>query len=284
MDYEVVVVGGGIGGLTIAALLAARGVSVCLLERNSRVGGCVANFEHLGYAFEPTAGLYSGWEPNGIHQRIFSELKIGPPKVDRLSPAYVVRLPDGSEVAVSEDVDHFENHLRLAFPGSAQAAIEFYHLLEDISSSALGKSAASKPVAAHLGDCSSRFHRFIDVQLQTFTQTASDQCPLDRAALALTTPRRGLWAIRGGAQALADVLAASLKQSGGSLRLNAPVLRLAYGSDGLPVGVDLLSGERVTATRAIVSNLTVWDTYGKLIGLSRTPLSISAQLRRMQSW
>ena len=50
------------------------------------------------------------------------------------------------------------------------------------------------------------------------------------------------------------------------------------------MGVDLLSGERVTATRAIVSNLTVWDTYGKLIGLNRTPPSISAQLRRMQSW
>ena len=93
-----------------------------------------------------------------------------------------------------------------------------------------------------------------------------------------------MWAIRGGAQALADALAESLKKSGGSLRLNAPVLRLAYGSDGLPTGVDLLSGERVTATRAIVSNLTVWDTYGKLIGLSRTPASISAQLKQLQAW
>jgi len=71
MDYEVVVVGGGIGGLTTAALLAARGVKVCLLERNPRVGGCVANFEHLGYAFEPTAGLYSGWEPDGVYERLF---------------------------------------------------------------------------------------------------------------------------------------------------------------------------------------------------------------------
>jgi phytoene dehydrogenase-like protein len=280
MDYEVVVVGGGIGGLNTAALLAARGVNVCLLERNSRVGGCVANFEHLGYAFEPTAGLYSGWEPDGVYQRIFSELPVDSPQVDRLSPSYVVRLPDGIEVAVSDDTDHFENRLRSAFPECSQAAVAFYQLLN----STAGQSAANQPLASYMTDCSTRFQRFIDVQLQTFTQTASAQCSLHDAADALTTPRRGMWSIRGGAQALADVLAASLKKSGGSLRLNSPVLRLAYSSDGLATGVDLLSGERVTATRAVVSNLTVWDTYGKLIGLSRTPASISAQLRQLQGW
>jgi phytoene dehydrogenase-like protein len=274
------VVGGGIGGLTTAALLAARGIKVCLLERNSQVGGCVANFEHLGYTFEPTAGLYSGWEPDGVYQKIFAELPVRPPQVDRLSPSYVVRLPDGIEVAVSDDAHQFESDLRSAFPECAQAAVAFYQLLESI----LTQSHANQPAASYLTDCSPRFRRFIDVQLQTLTQTASDQCSLDRAALALTASRRGMWAIRGGAQVLADTLAESLKKSGGSLRLNTPVLRLAYGSDGPPTGVDLLSGERVTATRAIVSNLTVWDTYGKLIGLSRTPSTISSQLRQLQAW
>ena len=276
MDYEVVVVGGGIGGLTTAALLAARGVKVCLLERNPRVGGCVANFEHLGYAFEPTAGLYSGWEPDGVYETLFAELPLGPPQVDRLSPSYVVRLPDGFEIAVSDDADQFESDLRSAFPECAPAAVTFYQQLE--------QAGVDQTVASRMAGCSTRFRRFIDVQLQTLTQAASEQCPLDRAALALTAPRRGMWAIRGGAQALADSLAESLKQSGGSLRLNAPVLRLAYGSDGLPTGVDLLSGERVNATRAIVSNLTVWDTYGKLIGLSHTPSTISSQLRQLQAW
>src|SRR6266436_344843 len=280
MDYEVLVVGGGIGGLTTAALLSARGLRVFLLERNSRVGGCVANFEHFGYAFEPTAGLYSGWELNGIYQRIFSELPAGPPQVDRLSPSYVVRLPDGIEVAVSNDARQFESDLGSAFPECAQAAVAFYHLLDRIRDEA----KENEPAAYYMTDCSMRFRRFIDVQLQTFAQTASEYCGLDLAALALTTPRRVMWSIRGGAQALADVLAESLKMSGGSLRLNTPVLRLAYGADGLPVGADLLSGERVTAARAIVSNLTVWDTYGKLIGLSRTPAPISAQLKQRQAW
>jgi phytoene dehydrogenase-like protein len=278
MNYEVVVVGSGIGGLTTAALLAARGVKVCLFERQSRPGGCVANFEHSGYSFEPTCGLYAGWEAGGIHEKIFSELRLKPPAVQRLSPAYSVRLPDQAEVVVTDDRARFEEELSLAFPECSRAATTFYSQLEETNHAANGLTSKL------LTDCSNRFRRFVDVQLQTFLQTDSAQCPINLAALALNTARRGLWSIRGGAQALADALAESIKTSGGSLRLNSPVLRLAYGSDGMPTGVDLLSGERVTATRAIVSNLTVWDTYGKLIGPGRSPKPVSAQLKQMHGW
>lgn len=283
MSYEVVVVGGGIGGLTVAALLAARGVSVCLLERQSRAGGCVASFEHSGYSFEPTAGLYSGWEPGGIYEQVFSKLPGKPPEVRRLSPAYKIRLPDQNEIAVSGDIEGFETELSRAFPECAHAAVDFYR--QAAQAVAVPRSvSAEDTTAAHLSACSEKFKRFIDVQLQTFTQSTSDQCSFLEAAPVLTTPRRGLWAIRGGAQSLADALAESIRTSGGRLRLDTPVLRLAYGSDGAAIGVDLLSGERVIATRAIVSNLTVWDTYGKLIGLGRTPPDVSKQLKQLRAW
>jgi phytoene dehydrogenase-like protein len=90
--------------------------------------------------------------------------------------------------------------------------------------------------------------------------------------------------MRGGAAGLAEKLAESIKLSGGRIRLDTPVLRLSYDSTGTAIGVDLLSGETVTASKAVISNLTIWDTYGKLIGLNRTPAEVRKQLNRLRGW
>src|SRR3954471_8923479 len=135
MEYEVIVVGGGIGGLAVAAVLAARGVNVCLLERQSQVGGCLATVEHAGYQFEPTFGLYTGWEPEGVYDRLATQLSTKAPRAGLSSTAYVVRLPDGNEIPRSFNHEEFESVLRSAFPESAAAAIKFYRDLQRASAS-----------------------------------------------------------------------------------------------------------------------------------------------------
>jgi phytoene dehydrogenase-like protein len=277
MECDVIVVGAGIGGLTTAALLAARGVDVCLFERQSRVGGCVANFEHLGFTFEPTLGLYSGWEADGTWERVFSELRTPAPKSNRLSPNYVVRLPGGQDVAVTSDKTALEQEILTSFPDCGDAAVRFFRLVNSDVTDATN-------VEELLGGMSRKFRRFVDAQLRAFAQCTSDQTSFERVAATLRTATGPLWSIAGGAQALANQLAESFKGHGGSLRLNSTVLRLAYGNAGTPVGVDLLSGERVIAKRGIVSNLTVWDTYGKLIGPSRTAREIASELKTLSAW
>jgi phytoene dehydrogenase-like protein len=194
MAYDVIVVGGGIGGLTVAALLSARGVNTCLLERRSQVGGCIARVEFSGYDFEPGMGLYTSFGPGGIYEKLFSELPVNAPEVALLAKPHVTRLADSTDIR-SEKED--------------------------------------------------------------------------------------LYDINGGPATLAERLAESIKRSGGTLRLNTPVLRLSYDESGRAVGVDLLSGERVFARKAIISNLTIWDTYGKLVGLNRTPGEIRKQLNTL---
>src|SRR6266850_136622 len=133
MDCEVVVVGGGLGGLTVAALLAARGLNVCLLEREPRVGGCAASFDKFGYSFEQGYGLYAGWRPNEIHAQVFSELPVDGPEVRLLEPSYVVRLPDKSEIKLAGDTEQFEESLRRNFPECADTAVGFYRRLAPLS-------------------------------------------------------------------------------------------------------------------------------------------------------
>jgi len=193
--YDVVVVGGGIGGLTTAALLAARGMKICLLERQAQVGGCIGRVEFSGHDFEPGMGLYTSFGPGGIYEKVFSELPVEAPEVTRLTTPYVLRRADGTDVQI---------------------------------------------------------------------------------------PTEELYSIAGGPAGLAERLAESIKRSGANLRLDSPVLRLAYDETGRAIGVDLLSGERVLAKRAIVSNLTIWDTYGKLVSLNRTPPEIKKQLNTLR--
>src|SRR2546423_8015562 len=138
--------------------------------------------------------------------------------------------------------------------------------------------------ARHLVNVSPRFRRFVDAQLQAFAQTASAECSYLFAAVALTEPLRGLYALIGGAQTLTRALTDAIRRSGGAIRFDTTALRLVTDASGRAVGVTLLSGELMEATRAVVSNLTVWDTYGKLVGLNQTPADVRAQLRDARGW
>lgn len=314
MDYEVIVIGGGIGGLTAAALLAARGVRVGLFERAPRVGGCVASVDSSGYQFDPGAGLYAGWDVDQIHQRVFAELRVDHPPVRRLETAYSVRLPDGSEVLRRADHAAFESELAKGFPECAESATKFYRELEPIAS-ALDRAILHQPslatttrwerakliaaeprvsarilaamqhtTAHYLSGTSGHFRRFIDAQLQMFGMCGSQECAYLFGAIALTSPSRGLYSIEGGGASLANSLALAIKKYGGAIHCGQTVLRLAFGSDGKALGVDLLNGERVTASRAVVSNLTAADSYGKLVGWDRTPADIRQRIQNGASW
>lgn len=62
-DYDVVVIGAGLGGLSSGALLASQGRKVLVLEQGERIGGCCSTFERDGFHFDTGASIVEIIEP-----------------------------------------------------------------------------------------------------------------------------------------------------------------------------------------------------------------------------
>ncbi len=52
MEYDAIIVGGGIAGLTAAAYLTKAGKSILLCEKEAKCGGLVNTFERDGFVYD----------------------------------------------------------------------------------------------------------------------------------------------------------------------------------------------------------------------------------------
>jgi phytoene dehydrogenase-like protein len=95
---------------------------------------------------------------------------------------------------------------------------------------------------------------------------------------AFTDMRTGIAVARGGASKLIDALIAVAAERGAELRTGAEVARINV-ADGCAIGVELASGERIAASRAVLAGVSPPTLYGRLLALADVP----PRLRRAAS-
>ena len=59
--YDVIVVGAGLGGMTAASLLAKRGLSVLMIEQQSKPGGACTSFKREDHVHDVGAAMLYGF-------------------------------------------------------------------------------------------------------------------------------------------------------------------------------------------------------------------------------
>ena len=68
-DYDIIIIGSGIGGLTAATLLSRKGYKTLVVESRTRIGGRFSTFEHEGFKL-PTGAILipDGWVPKLLEE------------------------------------------------------------------------------------------------------------------------------------------------------------------------------------------------------------------------
>ena len=76
MNQDVIIIGGGLGGLFTGALLAHEGLVVKVLEKNVTIGGGLQTFHRGNVEFETGMHILGGFREGGTLRRICSHLGV----------------------------------------------------------------------------------------------------------------------------------------------------------------------------------------------------------------
>jgi phytoene dehydrogenase-like protein len=130
MTRPAIVIGGGLSGLTAAALLARRGEKVLLLERLPSIGGTHVT-EQLGPGVScDTVEHDLGWMPEAVLQ----EIGLDPVKAGlELSPCSAVALQEDSALPLWTDVARTASELRRTSPRDADAWAGFADRIDSLA-------------------------------------------------------------------------------------------------------------------------------------------------------
>jgi prolycopene isomerase len=292
-SYDVVVIGAGIGGLTTAALCAARGRSVLVLEQHYLPGGSAQTFPHKRYRFDVGPKLFFGMDAHRgnmrYHQQVFDEIEEWPDLTYHDSYYRFIH-PHGS-LEVSGSVTEYVNQLIAAFPSQARGIRAFYARLEQLHDlfvdipnlplddlwslgSLLWKVPLDRLLTLQrnsdltLGELfdhyitSPELRALINAEFVAFCYSDIDEAPAVLAALVLIERHKGGGAFtKGGSGELARLLIRGLNKHGGQIAYRAPVRRVLI-EGGRARGVELADGRRIGAGW-VVSNAGVPNTFGR---------------------
>ena len=124
--YDVIVIGGGLSGLTAASLLAKRQLKVAVIEKSYNPGGSCGIFRRGHVTFDTGAAMLYGFGEHGFnaHRFVMNCLE-EPIDVLKHELLYVVNYM-GQRVHFYADVERFAEELARVFPTQEKQIRRFY--------------------------------------------------------------------------------------------------------------------------------------------------------------
>ena len=287
-DYDAIVVGSGMGGMTAASVLARYGQRVLLLEQNNIVGGLTQSYSRNGYTWN-TGLHYIGDvdSPTKFTRRLFDYLTDGEVEWAPLPSVYNRMVIADRAYDIPAGREAYRDALVSWFPSEAQGIDAYLRDVDDASRASRmhfgQKALPESAVLAQWEEINEDFHRFSDLTTLEALDRYTDSAELKAVLCAnwgdySAPPSRSSYAMHcmlnkhymdggsypiGGASRLAETMLPVVEASGGQVVYGAHVDEI-LAEGGAVTGVRLASGEEVSCN-TVVSNAGIQNTFGRLV-------------------
>ncbi len=286
--YDLIVIGSGIGGLSLAAIAAKEGKRVLVLEKHYVAGGFTHTFSRKGYEWD--VGLHYIGEVHreqSLLRQLFDHITNSELKWQAMPDVYdkIVFGEESYNLVAGEE--NFINQLSEYFPNERKAIVEYVRLIKEANRTAknffMEKALPGfiKPLAHPF--FAKPFLKFSD---RTTLEVVSS-LTRDRKLIGVLTaqygdyglpPAKGSFIIHaliarhylnggaypiGGSARVADTIIPVIEAAGGDIYLRADVKRIVT-EGNKAVGVEIANGDVILAP-AIASDAGVINTFGSML-------------------
>lgn len=309
-EYDAIVVGAGMGGLSAACHLAAAGKKVLVLEQHFQVGGCATSFERGDYNFDAAMHLTS---IGGGKKAILLTLMEKAGVADKVT---LIPIPDlgrlvmpGIDFVHPNGVAATVKALSEKWPREKDNIVAFYKMIGEMNKELIEvrKIFMANPVAALFVKLTVPFRQrvltryynsTVDEVLDDFFKDdnlkavisqfwiytgppPSTQWALMYFITYYTFLEGGTWQYKGSSQSISNAYRDRIIELGGEVRTGTLVTAINLDDQGRVTGVEIEGGEKFTS-RYVVSNADPYQTFFKLIGEDKTPRKLLKKIKSMR--
>lgn len=253
--YDVVILGGGLGGLQCGYILAKNGLSVCVVEKNAQLGGCIQSYYRFGCQFDAGFHYVGALGEGEVLYKIFDYLNLMHlPWLKLDSDGFEEIILNDKSFLLANGYDNYADKLSSNFKSSAEDIFSYSNFLKKVGDRILDPVLNSyhKDSDRNFSPLfeQSAYQYLIDnlknPELVDVVSGSSLKMELNRDTLPLYTFSQinssfiqSAWRLIGGGSQIAQSLCNDIRKMGGEVITSARVARLVE-KDGLVDYAELL--------------------------------------------